>query len=759
MKNPISAWIERKVNEKVNNVINNDVQLRSFLERNGYVDQELEHSAEGREDFLMTYQKYVWVYASVYAISTNAAKVPLRIYKLKSNNERGDEIYEGRLWNLINRPNPYQSYFDFMEGLVSSMELSGQGYIEKGGLDPVVAPTQLYTLRPDYVEVIPDAHELVKGYEYKVNGTRIEYTAKEICHIKYYHPRSELYGMTPIMPSQTSMILDFYIMKYQKNFFKQGGSISNYVTVPKPLSDSEYQRFKEQLRANYGGVDNAHILGVFDNAAELKTVATDPQKFLLKEQRLLNRDEVLSAFGVPPIMVGLLDSATFNNTREQKVAFWENTMTPKLQKIQDKFNKEFMWPYGYECQFDLDSVPALQEDKLVKAQTSAQVVNAGVLTVNEARADFYNKEPLEGGDTLRQVGAPMNALPAPTTEVASEAPSTPATGDAGIDSNVTALNGAQISSAIQVIQEVIAGKIPRVAGTELIVAVGIPRDRAEAMINESVKLPAPVPETPLTKRSKTADFDKASAKHMSKYYQVMKNVFGQMEKTILNKVKSKYKGADLKKNSLVNDAFNSLDAETIGMMDDLVSLHEDVAYEEYSKEYTKNKKTAVPAKIKKSAQEAIKKQATQWAKQSKDSIVKTMKDRVTRFMDEAIESDLSIQDVTEGVETIFEGTTRGEFPQARMIARTETSRAINSGKFQSMLDSGMPYKQWIAGGGDNGRPDHMELEELGPVPMDYVYKTDNGEILYPGDPNADVSDLVNCRCTIIPSLVGGDDED
>lgn len=760
MKNPITTWLDNKIKQAVEvplkKVAEQDVKVRAMLDRKGYADAEHQYSFKYREEYLELYRKYVWVFKAVNVIANSAASVPLRMWNLKANQQRGDEVLDGRIWNLFNRPNPFMSYFDLIEASMASLELTGQNYIEKGGPDPL-NPIQLYVLRPDWVEIIPDAHRLIAGYEYTVNGQVIRFTDKEVCYIKYYHPLSELYGMSASEPAMNSLILDMYTIKYQKNFFKQGGMINTYIKVPKSLSDNEFQRFKEQVNTMHGGVDRAHILGVFDSDAEIKELGTDPQKILLKDQRLMNRDEVLAAFGVPPIMVGLLDSATFNNSQEQKIAFWENTMTPKLQKLQDKFNQEFFYPLNMECAFDKDKVPALQKAKQSTADTATKLVSGGIYTPNEARSEFFNKEAKDGGDTL-QTGAsayPVEATPTvdTTTPIIEGAPAT-----AGIAENVTALNGAQISSAIQVIQEVIAGRIPKVAGTELIVAVGIPRDRAEQMINESSKLPVPA-ETPIVKRSKTADFDRASVKHMPKYYQVMKNVFGQMEKSVLSKVKNKHKTLGLKKNDMVNAAFNDLDAETIGLMDDLVSLHEDVAYEEYNKEYIKNKKTAVPAKIKKSAKEAIKKQAESWAKKSKDSIVKTMKDRVSSFMDEAIKSDMSIEDVTDGVETIFEGTERGEYPHARMIARTETSRAINSGKFYGMQDSGMPYKQWIAGGGENGRPDHVDLEELGPVPMDYVYKTDNGEILYPGDPNADVSDLVNCRCTIIPSLVGGNEDE
>lgn len=375
------------------------VQLRSLTERGPY-NYENEFSTSAKEVNLQNYERYVWTYAAVYAIANSAAQTPLKVYNTNPDGTRGEEILEGRFWDLINRPNKYQTGYDLIEAIVSSLELTGDSYVEQGGSNPV-EPTQLYPLRPDWMEIVPDAKQMVKEYRYQTNGKTIIFEPTEVLHTKYYHPRSELYGLSPIQPSNQSIILDLYTQTFQKKFFLQGGMISSYISVPGSLSDHDFNRLKAQFTAEFSGIKNAHKFGLIDNAGKIETIGTDLKNLLLTEQKNQNRDEILAAFGVPPVMVGLLDAATFNNTNEQKKAFWQNTMKPKLKKIQDRFNQAFFWAYDVECEFDLSTVESLKEDQVQKSTTAVNLANAGIMTPNEVREHFYQLPPLPGGDALK----------------------------------------------------------------------------------------------------------------------------------------------------------------------------------------------------------------------------------------------------------------------------------------------------------------------------------------------------------------------
>lgn len=102
---------------------------------------------------------------------------------------------------------------------------------------------------------------------------------------------------------------------------------------------------------------------------------------------------------------------------------------------------------------------------------------------------------VEGGQDAPELDADGNPIPKPSDQP------TGAQGDAGVTTDLN-LNGAQITAAVEVLQAVATGEIADVPAVELLVAVGIERDRATMMVSQQSKYgvpptavnpPAPVP--------------------------------------------------------------------------------------------------------------------------------------------------------------------------------------------------------------------------------------------------------------------------
>jgi hypothetical protein len=99
--------------------------------------------------------------------------------------------------------------------------------------------------------------------------------------------------------------------------------------------------------------------------------------------------------------------------------------------------------------------------------------------------------------------------------------------------------------------------------------------------------------------------------------------------------------------------------------------------------------------------------------------------------------------------------------RARMIARTETTRATNVGKRRSSDDWGMfnggtqMYKKWIHVPTPEFREFHLELANAKPIPQDQAWQVRNpkgGEpnpMMMPGDASAPGNQTINCNCTTI----------
>ena len=84
-------------------------------------------------------------------------------------------------------------------------------------------------------------------------------------------------------------------------------------------------------------------------------------------------------------------------------------------------------------------------------------------------------------------------------------------------------------------------------------------------------------------------------------------------------------------------------------------------------------------------------------------------------------------------------------------ARTAVTSAENSGRFEAMhnlSEKGLSVKkQWLAANDSHTREAHSELDgEI--IDYDLPFTNSIGEIMFPGDPDADPENVYNCRCAI-----------
>jgi len=363
---------------------------------------EQQYSPITKRDYAFAMERHVWTYVCVYLLSSTIAGIPLRIYPAGQSNDKESEIKSGNDFDLINSPNAEMSYFDMMEALVTYLELTGDGFLEK---DDPFDPKQLKVLRSYWCEIFADTRGIYQ-MQYKPNGV-VMATLEPVdyVHFKWFNPLSELYGLGSIQAATDSIINDMHALNYTKKYFAGGGMINQYLKVSKTLGEHEFNRAKREAQDMIAGSKGIKM-PVIDSDAEIMNAGFDPSKVLLKEERIMCRNEILACFGVPISLINLLDesASTYNNTEAQKKTFYQATILPKLKKIEGTFNRELFAAKGLECKFDVDGIDALKDDEKNLAFTVASLMKGdgarSVMTPNEIRKKYYNLPPVDGGDTI-----------------------------------------------------------------------------------------------------------------------------------------------------------------------------------------------------------------------------------------------------------------------------------------------------------------------------------------------------------------------
>ena len=112
-------------------------------------------------------------------------------------------------------------------------------------------------------------------------------------------------------------------------------------------------------------------------------------------------EDVARVYGVPKAMLADIERITFSNFLTARRVFWEDTIVPQLMFYQEALNQMLIPSLGPDgaglfVEFDTSVVEALQESEDDKASRCQKYVTAGIMTVDEVRAEM-NLPGLGGG--------------------------------------------------------------------------------------------------------------------------------------------------------------------------------------------------------------------------------------------------------------------------------------------------------------------------------------------------------------------------
>lgn len=333
------------------------------------------------------YQKNVIVYRCVNLIARNLASVPLVI------KENGCHLETHPVLDLLRQPNPHQSGIRFLETVVANLLLSGNSYIEHIGSGD---HQELHVLRPDRIQIIPEASGLVAGYKYSVDGQQRILQAedydghKPILHIKTFHPLDDWYGMSPVEAAACAIDQHNTVASHNLSILQNGGRPSGALMIDTKARGYDYTQeeledLRRDLRAVSEGHQNAGRIMMLQGDFHWQEMGLSPKDMDFIDGKILSAREIAQAFNVPAMLAGVPGDATFANFKEARYHLWEDTILPLLSMVLDEFTT-WMCPKfegDFQITYRADAIPALDSkrdglwDKISKAD---------FLTVTEKRA-------------------------------------------------------------------------------------------------------------------------------------------------------------------------------------------------------------------------------------------------------------------------------------------------------------------------------------------------------------------------------------
>lgn len=335
--------------------------------------------------FLQAFQKLEPVNRAVSMVVHACASLDYDV-KDKTNDGVVSGIRQKTLANLLNfRPNPYQSVQEFRQAIFTDLILDGNVFIYFDG-------TFMYHLPANNVQIITDTKTFISGYRYM--GT-IDFKESDIFHFRDVSSQSIYRGTSRLESCQRSIDILYSMYEFQEKFFENGAVFGGLVltsenTLSQVAKDKTIQYWQQRYNAKGGGrkpiIIDSGLKPVQVNSGTFKDLDFD-------ESIKTHSERIVGAIGVPPI---LLEGGNNANISPNLRLFYLETVMPVVRKFISSVERY----YGYDVEAVTSNVSALQPDIKDIASYHASLVNGGIITPNEARAEL-RYPAIAGNDELR----------------------------------------------------------------------------------------------------------------------------------------------------------------------------------------------------------------------------------------------------------------------------------------------------------------------------------------------------------------------
>tara|TARA_B100000287_G_scaffold161942_1_gene152764 strand:+ start:140 stop:1339 length:1200 start_codon:yes stop_codon:yes gene_type:complete len=344
-----------------------------------------ESTREPTTSYERQYEELEIVNRAVNMIVDDAAEIPSVI----SGSAKLPGIVKGikraKVDTLLNyEPNLFQDINTFKRNLVTDFILDGNIFVYFDGV-------HLYHLPSSKMAIHASKDTYVEKYTFSQD---IDYSPKEIIHIKENSFYSIYRGVPRLSPALRTMQLMAAMRKFQDNFFKNGAVPGLVLKSPNTLSEKIKERMIQSWGARYKPEAGGRRPLILDGGIEVDNLTNVNFKELDFQSAIAENEKIiLKALGVPPIM---LDSGNNANIRPNMRLYYLETILPIVRKINFSFERFF----GFTIKEDVTDIPALQPELRDQSQYYTSLVNGGIITVNEAREQL-GFEPVDGQDDVR----------------------------------------------------------------------------------------------------------------------------------------------------------------------------------------------------------------------------------------------------------------------------------------------------------------------------------------------------------------------
>lgn len=687
------------------------------------------------------YGKNALVFKCIHMIATAAAGIEWEVYTKRKIGGQKTELESHPLLDLICQPNPMQSQASFFESLVAFYLISGNTYIEGVKGFENKPPTELWPVRPDRMKIIAGDKGYPLFYEFSYNGVIKRWPVDQIkltsavMHMKSFNPINDWYGMSSLEAGMYALDSSNFANRWNLGLLQNSATPSGVLQIKESkanprgeISDDQYGRLRTEFEDAYTGSKNAGRPLILEGGLEWKQISLSPKEMDFLNSKEVSNVELAMIYGVPPELLGL-GVKTYNNYKEARLAFYEDTVLPLMDKIRDELNRWLAPQFGdVELCYDKDDIEALVEKRESKYAT---LQNVNWLTFNEKRkATGYDE--VEGGDVFLINNQAVENL----SELVDNS------ADNVDNPNDLPLNNQENTGNLPPNNQENTNNLP--TNTP-------PEDDSEAEKSfKSFNL--------VNANERRINYKRVNArrKRLEKdFRRDLEYAFNDMNENLV-------KAAKGKESRLVEYAMLHELSDAIIVIKSVMKKHIGITLKEFGSIIFDEAKSAglvmeTKAKTRKFddyVHRYIERRTGEAITQIEGTTKKKIHQVVKRLVAEAIDEGNPNPELASGLKDEFDALTSS---RAQLIARTEVASASNNGSLEAVKALEIPnmVKEWVSVNddrtrdGDHGGADHSSMDgERVPIEEKFTVPPD-ASMDCPGDSAGGADQVCNCRCTLV----------
>lgn len=360
---------------------------------------------EVTKDKLGNVQKY----RNLIQSNTDESRIKAKAIEIKAMKE----VYMPEISDLLYKPNPYQTYGEWIKHYAGFYLLTGNTYNYYNYLNPKVRkPREMFVLPSQFIQIMSGgAFEPIAGYriinQRFFGSSQFDFSKDDVSHLKTFNPNytnygSQLYGQSPLMAYRLTLQKNRDSRLEANKQMKNGGAMG--ILAPKQgapsLTPDQARDLKEQIASKHRSSGDL-IERIFASGAALDwtQIGLPVGDMMLMESLAFDRVDIANCYHVPITLLNNMDASTDNNVSAHMKQFIYNAIIPLANLISDRLTRDICSAYAtngktYVIQLDASTLPDMQEDQ---GKVAAWLEQAWWLTGNQkltAQGFGESQEPL-----------------------------------------------------------------------------------------------------------------------------------------------------------------------------------------------------------------------------------------------------------------------------------------------------------------------------------------------------------------------------